>query len=100
MPCRFVYKEKQCKKNHIASTKHKKGVERLKQKKAKEKDLAISLKQYKSVEHLCGEMLPESVQVYRVKVVKSFLQVGVPLQKIEAFRELLEEENHPQMTSV
>ena len=36
-------------KNHIASAKHKKGIERLKKKTAKEKDIAKSLKLYNSV---------------------------------------------------
>ena len=81
-------------KNHIISAKHKKGKERLKQKIAREKDLAISLKQYNSVEHLKGETLPESVQVYRVKVMRTFLQAGVPLGKLDVFRELLEENSY------
>ena len=45
--------------NNIISAKHKKGKKRLKQKIAREKDLAISLKQYNSVKHLKGETLPE-----------------------------------------
>ena len=32
-------------------------------------------------------------QVYRVKVVSAFLKTGVPLNKIEGFRDLLEQ--HP-----
>ena len=81
-------------KNHIASSKHVKGKEMLKQKMAKEQDLAISLKQYNSMEHLRGETLPESQQVYHVKVIKAFLQAGVPLTKIDVFRELLEENGY------
>jgi len=81
-------------KNHIASEKHKKGKARLQSKTAKEKDLAISLKQFNSVEHLRGETLPEAQQVYRVKVLKTFLQAGVPLQKLDAFKELLEESGY------
>ena len=30
-------------------------------------------------------------QVYRVKVVSTFLKAGVPLNKIDCFRDLLEE---------
>ena len=35
--------------------------------------------------------MPEQQQVYRIKVVTAFLKAGVPLSKIESFRELLEE---------
>ena len=38
-----------------------------------------------------GESLPEEQQVYRVKVVSSFLKAGVPLSKMDSFRDLLEE---------
>ena len=46
------------------------------------------------MEHLKGETLPESVQVYRVKVMRTFLQAGVPLGKLDVFRELLEENSY------
>ena len=42
-------------------------------------------------QHLRGETLPEEQQVYRIKVVPAFLKAGVPLSKIGAFQELLEE---------
>ena len=58
--------------NHTAYAKHKKGIERLREKTAKEKDLAISLRQYNSVKHLRGETLPEAQQVYHVKMMKTF----------------------------
>ena len=51
-------------KNHIASAKHKKGIDRLKEKTAKEKDITKSLKLYNSVEHLRGETLLEAQQIY------------------------------------
>lgn len=35
--------------------------------------------------------MPEQQQVYRIKVVTAFLKAGVPLSKIDSFRELLEE---------
>ena len=38
-----------------------------------------------------GETVSQSVQVYRVKVVICFLRAGVPLSKIDFFRDLLEE---------
>ncbi len=36
-------------------------------------------------------VVPECHKVYRVKVVSTFLRAGVPLAKIEVFRDLLEE---------
>ena len=49
------------------------------------------LKKYDQKVHPVGENLPEDVRVYRVEVVESFLKAGVPLSKIDYFRELLEE---------
>ena len=42
-------------------------------------------------EHLKGETLPTDQRVFRVKVVHTFLCAGVPLNKLNLFRELLEE---------
>ena len=38
-----------------------------------------------------GATLPDSQCVYRVKVAMAFLKAGVPFQKVDCFRELLEE---------
>jgi len=38
-----------------------------------------------------GENLTESTQVFHVKVVSTFLCAGIPLNKLDIFRELLEE---------
>ena len=40
---------------------------------------------------MVGESLAESSQVFRVKVVSAFLRVGIPLNKLEMFREFFEE---------
>ena len=50
-----------------------------------------SLKKYNEQVHGRGETLPEQQQVFRVKVVKAFLQAGVPLGKVDQFRALFEE---------
>jgi len=50
-----------------------------------------ALKSYDSTSHPKGETLSDSVCVYRVNVVTSFLKAGVPLVKIDLFRDLLEE---------
>uniref|UniRef100_A0A1X7TCL5 Uncharacterized protein n=1 Tax=Amphimedon queenslandica TaxID=400682 RepID=A0A1X7TCL5_AMPQE len=40
--------------------------------------------------HFRGETLFTKTQVFRVKVVKSFLKAGVPLSKVDYFRDLEE----------
>ena len=77
--------------NHLKSSKHIKGKERLKNKEVREKDLADTLQRYNNEVHLRGETLPLTQQVFRVKVLKAFLQAGIPLNKIGPLRELLEE---------
>jgi len=57
----------------------------------KHQDIAQSLRKYNEEVHARGETLREQQQVYRFKVVKTFLQVSIPLGKIGDFRELLEE---------
>ena len=49
------------------------------------------LRKYDEDEHPIGATLSEEVRVYRIKVVTSFLKAGVPLSKIDCFRDLLEE---------
>ena len=68
---------------HLNSTKHKLSKERLSNKGKSKKDVhTVNIK---------GETLPEEQRLYRIKVVKTFLRCGVPLNKISEFRELLEE---------
>ena len=77
--------------NHIKSAKHRVGKKRLKQKEAKEADIASALRAHNEAVHLRGETLPEQQQVFRVRVVSCFLCAGVPLSKVDLFRSLLEE---------
>ena len=76
---------------HIKSGKHDDGKKKLQKRKANDLDIAQSLMKYNKEVHGRGETLPEQQQVFRVKVVKSFLQAGVPLGKIAHFRALFEE---------
>ena len=78
-------------KNHLKSKKHQEGKIRLQRKEAREQDLAKYLEKYNKEHHPRGETLPESQQIFRVKVVKTFLLAGVPLSKLDVFRNLLEE---------
>ena len=75
---------------HVKSVKHISGKERLASKQARERNIADMLRKYDKDEHHIGETLSEEVRIYRIKVVTSFLKAGVPLSKIDCFRDLLE----------
>ena len=77
--------------HHIVSQKHLKVKEKIASREKREHDIAESLKQYDTTVHPVGENLPEETRVYRVKVVTTMLKAGVPLSKIDLFRELLEQ---------
>ena len=58
---------------------------------ARERDIAEALTKYIDAVHLEGESLLMEQQVYRVKVLKAFLKAGTPLNKLNCFRSILEE---------
>ena len=80
--------------NHLKSLKHRNGKEKLRRRETQEADIAESLAKYNSEVHPKGETLPLSQQVFRVKVMRTFLQAGVPLNKIKIFRDLLEDNGY------
>ena len=49
---------------------------------------------YDSGTQLVGDGLPESTRVCQVKVVTAMLKAGVPLSKVDLFRDLLEEHSY------
>lgn len=77
--------------NHISSSKHKVGKDKIASKEKRKKDIADALKSYDEVEHPSGETISTSIRVYRVKVVAIFFKAGVPMNKIDKFRDILEE---------
>ena len=77
--------------NHIACKKHKNSKEKVRTSKAKDQTIIDSLKIYDAEHHPVGETLPMSQRVYRLKVLKTFLRAAIPLTKLDAFRDLLEE---------
>lgn len=78
--------------NHVKfSKKHPAAKLRLKEKQHREQDIAEAFREYASQEHTAGKTLPENQQVYRVKVVTTFLRAGVPISKIDLFRPLFED---------
>lgn len=78
-------------KNHTRSGKHNERKKKLERKEKREQEIAIALRAHNAEVHLAGGGLPENHQVFRVKVVTTFLRAGIPLTKLDDFRELLEE---------
>lgn len=78
-------------KSHVNSAKHQDRKTKLAKQKLHQKDIASRLEDYNSSTHLVGETLPADQQVFRVKVLQTFLSSGVPLNKLDAFKPLLEE---------
>ena len=54
------------------------------------KELAV----YNEKTHMMGETIAGNMQVFRIKVLSTFLRAGVPLNKLELFRELFEENGY------
>ena len=77
--------------NHLKSTKHQTGKERVAKKERSESDIAEALVTSDKECHPVREKLPPKQRVYHTKVVTAFLRAGVPLTKMTSFRELLEE---------
>lgn len=76
---------------HIKSTKHANGKMLLASHKLQDQKIADMLKKYDAEKHPVGEKIPDDVRVFRIKVVRCFLKAGVPLAKVDFFRELFEE---------
>ena len=77
--------------NHVKNTKHMAGKMRLEHKEARERDISEALHRYDKTFNQKGATLPASQCVYRVKVAMAFLKAGVPFEKVDCLRELLEE---------
>jgi hypothetical protein len=76
---------------HCKSLKHTRGKERLASKEKRERDIVKSLQEYDASVDPSGETLPESTRVHRVKVVTALLKAGIPLNKLDSLRDILEE---------
>ncbi len=64
--------------NHVRSKKHEESKERLKKKELRERDIAGSLKAHDNATNRKGETLPEAQNVYRARVVMTFMRCGIP----------------------
>ena len=63
-------------------------------KEASVQDIAIQLVTYNEETHMAEEILTENTQVFRVKVISTFLCAGIPLNKLGVFRELFKENGY------
>ena len=54
-------------------------------------EIVEAMKVYDRAENPICETLPEAHRLYRLKVVRTFLLAGVPLTKLNMFKDLLEE---------
>ena len=79
---------------HVKSQKHERGKQRLAQKTARELTIMEAMKKFDSEHHPVSETLPDSTRVYRVKVVTVMLKAGISLNKIDSFRDLLEDHGY------
>ena len=75
---------------HLKSKKHADPTKKRDRMEARERDIAQALVVHDKT-HPRGETIPTTQRVYRVKVVTTFLKAGIPLNKIDCFRDLLEE---------
>ena len=93
--CRACREELSLKKSstqkHVTSSKHTAGKEKLVKKEKRDMDIVEALQKYDTNAHPSGETLPEAVRVYRVKVLRTFIKAGIPINKIDDFRDLLED---------
>ena len=80
--------------NHLKSEKHLDGKKKLAGREAREQDIANALRVHNAEERLKDETPPQQQQVYHVKVVTAFLRAAIPLNKLESFRDLLEESGY------
>ena len=72
--------------NHVTSSKRTAA-----KKEKRDMDIVEALQKYDTNTHPSGETLPDAVRVYHVMVLSTFLKAGVPINKIDEFRDLLEE---------
>ncbi len=61
--------------NHLRSKNHEESKERLKKKELRERDIAGSLKAHDDATNRKGETLPEAQNVYRARVVMTFMSL-------------------------
>ena len=75
----------------VQSMKHAQRKNQLTEKWSRECNISEAFKSYEQEVHPSGKTLSEVHKLWHVKVVTTFMKAGVPLAKVNHFRELLEE---------
>ena len=70
-------------KTHMQSTKHHEGQSKRQSVELQEHDIATALGTFNKKVHNKGETLPLDMQVYRLKVVSTFLCASILLSKLD-----------------
>ena len=93
--CKKVLALKECSiEYHIKSQKHISGKKKLALAGKEVSRIQKALHVYDSRTRLVGDGLPDSTRVYRVNVVTAIPKAGVPLSKVDLFRDLLAEHGY------
>ena len=78
-------------KNHLTSTKHADSKTVYKKGELRDGDIVKALQKYDQRVNPVGQTLPQEQRLYRIKVVMTLLKAGIPLNKLDVLRDLLEE---------
>ena len=70
--------------------KHSQRKKQLAEKQSREHDISQAFKSYEQEVHPSGETRSEAHKLWQVKVVATFMRAGVPLAKIDHFKDLLD----------
>ena len=76
-------------KGHVQSAKHSQRKKQLAEKRSREHAISQAFKYYEQEVHRSGETRSEAHKLWQVKVVTTFMRAGVPLAKIDHFKDLL-----------
>lgn len=79
---------------HVKSSKHIHSKTKWKAKEQHDLDIAQSLTMYQSKLRTKGETLPDTTRVFRVKVLKTLLKAGIPIEKSDVLRDLMQENGY------
>ena len=87
-----ISKKKSSVKKHVASAKHIKALENVKNSKMKDQNIKDLLA--KTSGKAKGATLPEDMRLYRYELVEALLKAGIPLLKVDILRPFLEKYGH------
>lgn len=86
--------------NHLQSQKHKTALSKFSEDKHKAQDISERLKQW-DADHPddAGQGVPERTRLFRLDMVKAFMEAGIPLHKLDQVRNKLEKWSTEKLTA-